>query len=113
MGGRGDDPIIRHAGGLGDGPLGQVQSRRADPAGEGRVGADQENEAAPFAEFGQGAGDGQAIGRAKMAIDEACSGREAGGDGDRVRGSGWVGEEPERGQATRGGFAIEPGGARG
>ncbi len=112
MGGRGDDPLVGQTGGLGDGPFGQVKARRADPAGEGGVGADQQNEAAPFAESGQGAGDGQAIGRAKMAVDDSCSRREAGGDRDRVRRSGRVGEEPEGGQADGGRVAIEPGGAR-
>lgn len=112
MGGRGDDPIGGQTGHLGDGPFGQVKARRADPAGEGGVGADQQNETAPCAESGQGAGDGQAVGRAKMAVDDSCSSREAGGDRDRVQRSGRVGEEPEGGQADGERVAIEPGGAR-
>lgn len=67
----------------------------AHEAGQGRVGSDEKDEAAPSACRGQARGEAGAVGRAEMAIDHARAARKVGDRGEGIGRARRIGHENE------------------
>jgi len=76
-------------------PLGQVDAVRADPGGQGRVLADEQEQAAPARDGQQPPRPGLGVRGAEVTEDDPRAARQAPGDGLGIGRARRVGEEQE------------------
>ncbi len=98
MGGRGFDEAPIADADAGEPRFRPVHAVRADAGGKGGVGGDEQDEAALAAGAGESGADSMAVGRAKMAVDDAEAARQAGDDAEQVLRAVGIGKEEGAGQ---------------
>jgi|CXWL01.1.fsa_nt_gi hypothetical protein len=79
-----------------------------DARGESRVGGNQKQQAAPSADGRQAACCAPTIRRTKMPINQSRPAWQASGDGKRIWGALWIGEEKQCWDCGRSRRAVEP-----
>lgn len=98
MGGRGFDEAPIADADAGEPRFRPVHAVRADAGGKGEVGGDEQDEAALAAGAGESGADSMAVGRAKMAVDDAEPARQVGDDAAKGLRAIWIGEEEGAGK---------------